>query len=90
MPHQNQMQVEPYYVKKDDDIVKAVISHTGKKHLKDSIQSLNNVSYFTKRNIPIVYLETEFYDNSSAMKNYTNHINEIAHDIAAAIKKHYG
>ena len=79
-----------YKTKADDDIVKAVISHTGKKHLKDSIQSLNNVSYFTKRNIPIVYLETEFYDNSSAMKNYTNHINEIAHDIAAAIKKHYG
>ena len=79
-----------YKTKADNDIVKAVISHTGKKHLKDSIQSLNNVSYFTKRNIPIVYLETEFYDNSSAMKNYTNHINEIAHDIAAAIKKHYG
>jgi len=79
-----------YKTKADDDIVKAVISHTGKTHLKDSIQSLNNVSYFTKRNIPIVYLETEFYDNSSAMKTYRNHINEIAHDIAAAIKKHYG
>jgi len=79
-----------YKTKADDDIVKAVISHTGKTHQKDSIQSLNNVSYFTKRNIPIVYLETEFYDNSSAMKTYTNHINEIAHDIAATIKKHYG
>ena len=79
-----------YKTKADDDIVKAVISHTGKTHLKDSIQSLNNVSYFTKRNIPIVYLETEFYDNASAMKTYTNHINEIAYDIAAAIKKHYG
>ena len=79
-----------YKTKADNDIVKAVTKHTGNKRLKDSIQTLNNVTYFNKRNIPIVYLETEFYDNNAAMKNYTAHINEIAHDIAVAIKKHYG
>ena len=79
-----------YSTKADNDIVNAVISHTGNKHLSDSIQKLNNVSYFTSRNIPIVYLETEFYDNREAMIKYTNHINEIAHDIAIAIKKNYG
>ena len=79
-----------YSTKADNDIVNAVISHTGKKRLGDVILSLNNVSYFTKRKIPITYLETEFYDNAEAMKVYTSHMNEIAHDIAAAIKKHYG
>ena len=79
-----------YQTKADNDIVKAVISHTGASRLGDSIQGLNNVSYFSSRNIPIVYLETEFYDNASAMRTYTNHINEIAHDIAVAIKKNYG
>lgn len=79
-----------YSTKADDDIVKAVTKHTGNSRLGDSIQGLNNVSYFTKRNIPITYLETEFYDNASAMKVYEQHINEIAHDIAVAIKKHYG
>ena len=79
-----------YRTKADSDIVKAVTSHTGASRLGDSIQSLNNVTYFSSRNIPIVYLETEFYDNASAMRTYTSHINEIAHDIAAAIKKNYG
>ncbi len=79
-----------YSTKADNDIVKAVTSHTGNKRLGDSIQSLNNVSYFTSRNIPITYLETEFYDNAMAMKVYTAHINEIAHDIAVAIQKNYG
>ncbi len=79
-----------YHTKADEDIVNAVISHTGNKRLGDSIQPLNNVSYFSKRNIPIVYLETEFYDNASAMRNYHNHINEIAKDIALAIQKNYG
>ena len=79
-----------YKTKADNDIVNAVISHTGNKRLGDSIQSLHNVSYFSSRNIPIVYLETEFYDNASAMKNYNAHINEIARDIALAIKKNYG
>lgn len=74
----------------DNDIVNAVIKHTGNRRLGDSIQSLNNVSYFSKRNIPIVYLETEFYDNASAMQVYTAHINEIARDIALAIQKNYG
>ena len=79
-----------YSTKADNDIVNAVISHTGASRLGDSIQGLNNVSYFTNRNIPITYLETEFYDNASAMRTYTAHINEIAKDIAQAIKKHYG
>ena len=79
-----------YSTKADEDIVNAVIRHTGNKRLGDSIQPLNNVSYFSKRNIPIVYLETEFYDNASAMRNYHNHINEIAKDIALAIQKNYG
>ncbi len=79
-----------YKTKADSDIVNAVTRHTGKSRLGDSIQSLNNVSYFTKRNIPITYLETEFYDNANAMKVYNSHINEIAHDIAVAIQKHYG
>ena len=79
-----------YSTKADEDIVNAVISHTGNRRLGDSIQPLNNVSYFSKRNIPIVYLETEFYDNASAMRNYHNHINEIAKDIALAIQKNYG
>lgn len=79
-----------YTTKADNDIVNAVTKHTGNRRLGDSIQSLNNVSYFTSRNIPIVYLETEFYDNAMAMKNYTIHINEIAHDIAVAIQKNYG
>jgi len=79
-----------YKTKADNDIVNAVISHTGASRLGDSIQGLNNVTYFSSRNIPIVYLETEFYDNASAMRTYTSHINEIAHDIAAAIKKNYG
>ncbi len=79
-----------YNTPADNDIVNAVISHTGNRRLQDSIQPLNNVSYFTKRNIPIVYLETEFYDNASAMKKYTAQINGIARDIALAIQKHYG
>ncbi len=78
-----------YSTKADNDIVNAVIRHTGNKRLGDSIQSLNNVSYFSSRGIPITYLETEFYDNAMAMKNYTIHINEIAHDIALAIQKNY-
>ena len=79
-----------YSTKADNDIVNAVIRHTGNKRLGDSIQTLNDVSYFTSRGIPIVYLETEFYDNKEAMKVYTNHMNEIAYDIAVAIKTHYG
>ena len=79
-----------YSTKADNDIVNAVIRHTGNKRLGDSIQTLNDVTYFTSRGIPIVYLETEFYDNKEAMKVYTNHMNEIAYDIAVAIKKHYG
>ena len=79
-----------YSTKADNDIVKAVTSHTGHKHISDSIQTLNNVTYFTKRGIPITYLETEFYDNADAMRVYTSHMNEIARDIALAIKKHYG
>lgn len=79
-----------YNTPADNDIVNAVIKHTGNKRLGDSIQSLNNISYFSKRNIPIVYLETEFYDNASAMRIYTAHINEIARDIAIAIQKNYG
>lgn len=79
-----------YSTKADNDIVNAVTKYTGHKRLGDSIQGLNNVSYFMNRNIPITYLETEFYDNASAMKPYSDHINEIAHDIAVAIKKHYG
>ena len=79
-----------YSTKADNDIVRAVTSHTGHKHISDSIQTLNNVTYFTKRGIPITYLETEFYDNADAMRVYTSHMNEIARDIALAIKKHYG
>lgn len=79
-----------YSTKADNDIVNAVIRHTGKRRLGDSIQGLNNVSYFSSRNIPITYLETEFYDNAAAMNVYEAHINEIAHDIAVAIQKNYG
>lgn len=79
-----------YSTAADNDIVNAVIKHTGNRRLGDSIQGLNNVSYFSKRNIPIVYLETEFYDNASAMQVYTANINEIARDIAVAIQKNYG
>ncbi len=79
-----------YSTKADNDIVNAITKHTGHSRLADSIQGLNNVSFFMNRNIPITYLETEFYDNASAMKPYSDHINEIAYDIAVAIKKHYG
>ncbi len=79
-----------YSTKADQAIVNAVIKNTGKKHYSDYIYGAFNIGYFTSRNVPITYLETEFYDNKSAMDNYSKKKEQIAKDIAKAIQKYYG
>lgn len=79
-----------YTTDADEGIINAVTKNLNTSQLPDSIQSLNDLGYFTSRNIPITYLETEFYDNKDAMDNYTNKKSEVAKGIAQAIKDTYG
>ena len=74
----------------DQAIVNAVISNTGKRHYSDYVYSAFDIGYFMNLGIPITYLETEFYDNKSAMDNYSSKKEKIAKDIASAIKQYYG
>lgn len=74
----------------DEKIIEAVTKNTGTSRNGDVIRSLNDMSYFQNLNIPMTYLETEFYDNKSAMDTYTSKKNQIAKDIALAIKDTYG
>lgn len=74
----------------DQEIVKAVTKHTGKIQREDYVTGLFDYSFFASRNIPITYLETEFFDNRAAMLDYHAKKDVIAKDIAALIKKYYG
>lgn len=79
-----------YSTNADAGIIEAVTKNLGTKQLNDSIQGINSINYFMERNIPITYLETEFYDNKSAMDKYTEKKGQIAKDIAQAIRNTYG
>ena len=74
----------------DAGIINAVVKNTGKKQLNDIIRPLNDASYFQSLNIPITYLETEFYDNKAAMDEYSAVKSQIASDIAKVISEKYG
>lgn len=79
-----------YSTKADKAILNAVTKHTGNRKYSDYISSIHNIRYFTNRNVPITYVEVEFYDNKSAMNKYTQKKELIAKDIASAIKEYYG
>ena len=79
-----------YSTAADAGIIDAVTSNLGTSQQGDSIQDITSISYFNDLNIPITYLETEFYDNKSAMDNYTSHKNQVAKDIAQVIYDTYG
>lgn len=83
-------QSSSYSTKADQAIVQAVIKNTGKRQYSDYIYGAFNIGYFMSRNVPITYLETEFYDNKSAMDNYSKKKEQIAKDIAKAIQQYYG
>lgn len=89
-----QLQKDTSYVSKaDKDIVKAITSKTGNKDYgwcATSIKNTSDQNYFHSKNIPMTYVEVEFYDNKIAMDKYTSKIDSIAKGIAEAIKKHYG
>ena len=51
--------------------------------------STHTFNYFTELGIPYTYLETEFYDNASAMKNYTKKKDDVAAAIAKVIWENY-
>ena len=40
-------------------------------------------------NLPFVYLETEFYDNKTAMDSYNAKRTQVARAIAETIKRYY-
>ena len=52
-------------------------------------QSTYSIRHLNGLNIPFTYLETEFYDNQSAMDNYEKNIDKVADAIAESIKKYY-
>lgn len=79
-----------YSTKADQAIVNAVISNTGHRQYSDYIYGAFNIGYFMNLGVPITYLETEFYDNKSAMDVYSSKKNQIAKDIASVIKQYYG
>ena len=79
-----------YSTKADQAIVNAVISNTGHRQYSDYIYGAFDIGYFMNLGITITYLETEFYDNKSAMDVYSSKKNQIAKDIATAIKQYYG
>ena len=53
-------------------------------------QSTHDGTYFKSIGVPFTYLETEFYDNKSAMDKYFSNKEAIAKEIASAIKQYYG
>ena len=61
-----------YSTKADKDILNAIVKHTNKKIRSDSVQSIHNIRYLQNKNVPITYVEVEFYDNKSAMNTYTS------------------
>ncbi len=74
----------------DQEIVKAVTKHTKGKQNADFVTGIFDIHYFRNQNIPITYLETEFYDVKTAMDKYAANKEKIAKSIAQAIKKYYG
>ena len=50
---------------------------------------LYDLRLFNSINVPFTYLETEFYDNKSAMANYDKNIDSVAEAIAKTIKQYY-
>lgn len=48
--------------------------------------NLGNINFFGNRNIPITYLEVEFYDNPNAMRVYLENIHSIAAAMAQVIR----
>lgn len=79
-----------YSTEADKGIIEAVTKNTGTAQGKDVIRDLNNMSYFQNLNIPMTYLETEYYDNKKAMDVYSSKKEKIAKDIAKVIKDTYG
>ncbi len=73
----------------DKELKEAVVKYTGKS-MGNITQSLKNVNYFESLNIPITYIETEFYDNTAAMNKYNKNKEKIAKELANVFKKHYG
>lgn len=82
-----------YVSKADDDVVEAITTYTKKESkgwCATNISNTKNQTYFHKKNVPMTYVEVEFFDNKKAMNKYSKHIDKIAKGIAKAIKKHYG
>lgn len=73
----------------DQELKDAVVKYTGKART-DASRSLQNQTYFQNLGIPMTYIEIEFYDNASAMKNYESNKEKIAHEMALVFQKNYG
>ena len=76
----------------DSQIISAVTKNTGYNSYTCPAQSrgLDNYKFFIDKGIPMTYMETEYYDNKSAMKNFINKRSQISKDIADVIKNNYG
>lgn len=83
-----------YSTNADEGIIEAITKNLGTVQNPDSIQfnddNYHNFNYFQGLNIPITYLETEYYDNKDAMDKYTSKKSQIAKDIALVIRDTYG
>ena len=51
--------------------------------------SISNFNFLKGKGIPFTYLETEFYDNPTAMKKFKDNESQVALAVAKCIKKHY-
>ncbi|MBR1413278.1 MAG: N-acetylmuramoyl-L-alanine amidase [Bacilli bacterium] len=76
----------------DDEIISAVTKNTGygKIGCQDQPSGLDDYKFFIDKGIPMTYLETEFYDNGTAMNNFINKRDKIAEDITTVIVNNYG
>ncbi|MEG2147789.1 MAG: N-acetylmuramoyl-L-alanine amidase, partial [Bacilli bacterium] len=78
----------------DEEILDMLEKETGNKRAASNgvyrLTNTSDFSYFYKKNIPITYLETEFYDNKEAMNNFVKKSDLIAKKLASIIKSNYG
>ena len=76
------------------DAINSSIRSTVSRVLNSPNNGICNIStqtfaHFSSLGVPFTYLETEFYDNKTAMKNYEKNKDKLATEIAKVIKDTY-
>lgn len=67
-----------------------VDNNLGNKKQGDVVQGLRNMSVAKELNIPMTYLECEYYDNEKAMDYIDANYNKIAGEMAMVLREHFG